>query len=170
MNLGFVATNAGDTISLATLPLDPVALGQRLGTMATIFERYRIVSLRIKYRTSLPTVFQGFLAMGVHDDATSATVPTTQTQVINYRCSAEAPIWKDFSLVYTPVDSTKWYYCNADAANDLRFVQPAVLYYIGTTSVGNYSTGTLTGLASSAVGLVEMDFIYDFVGATSISD
>jgi hypothetical protein len=172
MDLAFVATNGSAVIPLLSIPLDPVSLGARLNVASTIYERFRIVKITIRYVPSLPTTFQGRLVMGVHDDATSPVVPTTEQQVLNFRCSKQTNVYKQMSFRYQPVDTNRWFYCNADSVNDLRFTQPGVLFTIGTQTVQmfNSTTAAALPLLSGAVGTIQCDFVYAFCGRSFISD
>jgi len=172
-----VATGAGGIVTLVTSPLDPVSVGDRPGSVSAAFERFRIAKIVAHYKSFLSSTANGSLTMGIHDDAVASTAPSTSDHVLNFRTSVEFDVWKDSSMTYVPVDTSKWYYVNADSVNDPRFTQPAVLYLIGTNTLPitlpvstTGTTVTFPVFASANIGQVVIEYHYVFDGASLVRD
>lgn len=171
--LHVIVTSGSGNVTFASLPLDPVSVGDRPTSLAGAFERYRILRMAIHYRAFAPSTFTGTFLFGVHDD-TASSGPTAPDQVLNLRNSREVSVWKDASISYVPIDKNKWYYCNAESGGDPRFVTQAVLYY-GTSTIvsipgnaaGTYSTAVAAGVN---IGEFTLEYHYVFDGATIVGD
>lgn len=112
------------------IPLKPARINDRVAYFGSLFSRYRYNSLRIEYRALITTTTPGGLALGLLDDADEQNYTgniTTPDQVNNLRVSNENAIWKNFSLMWTPVDPKKWYYTNTSAEPE-RFTVPVTLF------------------------------------------
>jgi len=172
-----VAIN-GPTLATIAVKLDPVSLGDRPLIVAAAFERYRIVKISIKFRSSTPSTVSGHLYMGVHDDSASTAVqPSTGDQVLNLRTSSSFNVWKDNTITYVPIDKERWYYVNPESTSgDSRLVTQATLYIASAPSgfafpVADTPPTTVYALNYVAsLGEVDVEYHYVFDGASIIAD
>jgi hypothetical protein len=140
-------------------------LGDRIASVAGNFTRFRIKSLRLQYKSILPTTAGGLLTYGILDDAvnsiSNAESPTSRDQILNLRRATEGALWRNTSLSWRPLDLQKWYYIgttNNTTTGADRFEAPATLYWLITD--GNYSTAP-----TSVVGLIDVQYVIEFSGA-----
>jgi hypothetical protein len=125
------------------------------------------------FRSNCPSTFAGQITMGVHDDATASVAPGNIDQVLNLRVSRQEDAWKDFSLDYVPVDQNRWYYINADAVGDSRFIFQGTLYVISSAiTLPANAAGTVTNPTVNIfnVGSITVEYHYVFDGATNTND
>lgn len=171
-----VFTNSSGNIVLVSKNLDPVSIGDRAAVLAGAFERYRILSVNVFFRTTVPSTVCGTFAMGIHDDAGTGVVPSSPDQIMNYRSSRLNPVWKDGTISYVPIDKMRWYYTNSDSVGDPRFVTQAVFYLMSDASdpinLPANIAGTLmiANYASQQVGVLVAEYHYVFDGPTRIAD
>jgi hypothetical protein len=97
-----------------------------------------------------------YVGLGILDDYSGeGDAPANLSGVVNMRCSATSmPGTIDPTYIYyTPLDKSKWYYCNSTSStSDPRFNIPASLYGATNTS------------AATQV-FVELDYTLVFAGA-----
>jgi hypothetical protein len=170
-NLLLLTTGSNGVLSGVASPLDPVSVGDRPANVAASFERFRICRMVFHFRSNLPSTSAGILAMGVHDDATNSVTTIGVNDILNFRNSVEFDCWKDQSIEYIPMDRSKWYYCNADTVNDLRFVQPAVFYIASGNALVLPTSTTGTSVTfpvfnTYEVGQVTIEYHYSFDGSS----
>jgi hypothetical protein len=145
-------------VSLSTSPstlviLTPLAqLGARANALSSVFSRYRINRLIIRFLATQS--LGGNAVLGVVDDATvEGDAPTTPQDVLECRCSAIAMGNETVPVIFnwSPVDRSKWYYTFTGASgSDPRLTVAATLYAAST------NTSTVD---------VEIDFDVTFKGA-----
>lgn len=168
-----VTGNAGGTaVALTTLTLSLNNFGDRPVAVGAAFLRWRIKSLQFSYRSNLGSAATssgigtandvGLLTMGVADDAdNTSTAITTRDQILNFRKAVEKQIWKDLNLSWSPIDKSKWYYITSESSSsDARFVTPGTLAFIGTNC--NFA-------ASQAIGFIDVRYVLEFSGASTIA-
>jgi hypothetical protein len=168
-------TNSSGAVGFSTIKLDPLSLSDRPAAVAAAFQRYRIVRMVLRFRSSLPSNVAGHVYTGVIDDASDTTAITTGDQVLNLRTSQSSDVWKDHTLIFTPVDPSKWYYINAESStSDQRFITQAT-FAIGSSQITIY--GQTTGSpeivplpVSVPVAEVDVDYHYVFDGATIVTN
>jgi len=169
-----LTTNGSGVIALAAQKLDPISVGDRPAVVSAAFERYRILRIDLHWRSALASTISGALTLGVHDDAVATNAPSTPDGILNFRTSRTNDVWKDFTLSYSPVDASKWYYINPDTVGDPRFVTQAVLYYMSDTLrvFGLDSTGAFAQapFESFVAGNIVIEYHYLFDGATNVAD
>jgi hypothetical protein len=138
--------------------LDPVAFGDRVASVAGNFTRFRIKSLRLQFKSILPSTAGGLLTYGLLDDITNAdTLPTNRDQILNLRRATEGALWRNTSLSWQPLDPQKWYYVSdGNATTGDRFGVPSSLHWLIT----DYSTSIV-----GAVGLIDVQYAIEFSGA-----
>jgi len=73
----------------------------RLDAFASIFELYRLASLRVEYRAAVGTTVNGMVHIGIDFDANDT--PTTTAGVAGLNPVMSIPVWKD-SQMSVPVD------------------------------------------------------------------
>jgi hypothetical protein len=118
-----------------------------VGTVSTVFTRFRIKNLRFSYRNFVGSTQAGMITYGVLDDDAAiggtSYIPNTRDQILNLRRSCETNVWKNNSLQWSPLDKSKWYYTNSDEAaiGDDRFTVPGTLVALVTNEGGSASTG-----------------------------
>jgi hypothetical protein len=138
--------------------ISPASFGVRAAAMGTLFSRFRVKYLRIKFiSTSNPAISS---VLGILDDSSVAEgdAPTTSGGVLELRCSGSSlsNATVPTQLLWRPTDPKKWYYCySGQSGSDPRLFNCGVLY--GATP----STG------SSAV-ILEIDFCLVFKGAVDV--
>jgi len=161
------SSNASGVVTIINQKLDPLTVGDRPAVLAGIFERYKIVKMVLRWRSSVPTTVGGHIYAGVHDDANStSTTVTTADQVLNLRTSNSSDAFKDFTLNYVPVDQDKWYYVQAESSNsDPRFITQSTLYLVSSPLVAVGGTWD-----SLPVGEIDVTYHYVFDGATIVAD
>jgi hypothetical protein len=147
-----VFSQATSTTPAAFIVLAPSQLGPRATALATVFSRFRVNSVIIKFMETT----SGFqTVLGIVDDAsgTEGDAPSSFGGVLETRCSALAfgaqtvPTY----LEWRPVDKSKWYYCTSGATgSDPRLVFPAISF------VASSGTGSISA---------EVDFNVTFKGA-----
>jgi len=174
MQIASVSSDVTGFLPTATLNLDPATVGDRLTIASTIFERYRIKSIRLTFKSSAPSNYGGRLTMGVQDDASSGTVPkATDDEILNLRCSNTELIHKDQTVVFTPVDPKKWYYCSSDGAPTDRFTVQAALNYGNNQtpfSLSNINSNVFdtVSVTSTVLGRIIMEYVYVFQGNVTL--
>jgi hypothetical protein len=154
------ATSGGEAEN--SLLLNPVAFGDRVGSVADNFVRFRIKSLRLQFKSILPSTAGGLLTYGILDDIVdSTTLPTNRDQILNLRRATEGALWRNTSLTWRPLDPQKWYYVSGgDTGSTARFENPASLHWLIT----DYSTSIV-----GAVGLIDVQYAIEFSGAAVTS-
>jgi len=169
-----VSTSATGTLVGQSTGLSPINVSDRPAVVAGAFIRYRISWIRFSWKSRLPSTVAGKFYMGVSDD--DVALATTADQVLNYRCSRECDVWKDCSLMYTPVDKKRWAYCRVEGSADARLIQFASFTLVGDGNpLGVFeapATGSavLAPLAAQVVGTVDIEYSYVFDGATNVPD
>lgn len=175
MTLFSVSTNSSGLVVEAQTFFNPVTIGDRPGSVAAAFNRYRVIALRFIWRSRCPSDVGGKMYLGVSDDVVLS--PTTANQILNFRTSAEVDIWKDSSIVYTPVDP-RWAYLRPESSNsDVRFTNFGTFCLIGDgTALSILSAPATAGnavispLASALVGTVDLEYHFVYDGATDDAD
>jgi len=149
------------------------SLGDRVATAGTMFLRYRIKSLVFQFRSALPVVTAGAVALGIADDTavTSASLTTPQ-QVIALRTSRMAHPYQNVSLRWSPIDKQKWFFLNPESsAADARWTNPCTVFVVHSDTIGFWSTSsTFTALTNgSAVYAYDIHYVVEFEGATTVA-
>jgi len=141
-------TNASGTNIFAGVTsfyaFDPVNIGGRVSTAASIFTRFRIISATVEYVPAVGSTSGGSLAFAILDDiGTTAEESgiTSYATAIQLRRSRSCTTWKKTVLNYNPVDRTKWYYCTTDSG-DSRFEIPFTLVCFGMELADSTVYGT----------------------------
>jgi hypothetical protein len=124
--------------------------------MAALFQRYRIKNLKAKYIPGCSTTTVGTLCFGFVDDDNPSSTVLTGDQILNLRLGCETSPWKNRTLSYRPIDSSKWYYTLG--GND-RFVTQAT--FVAATGIA------LT--PSTTLGDFDLEGDIEFEGATLVS-
>jgi len=133
--------NAGLTTAPQNLlSFNPQGLGSRSTNMATIFSRYRIKYVRIKWLSTNGTTASS-IALGVLDDASGSEgdAPINLGDVAELRASSTIVGNTTVPQLFTwePVDRRLWYATYSGATgSDPRFSIPGVLYLAATGAVG----------------------------------
>lgn len=159
--------------------INPTNLGDRVITAASMFLRYRIKSLIFQIRSVLNFTMDGDHAFGVADD-TQITTPTISTavQVIALRVSRMIKTNQNLSLRWTPIDKSKWYYCNSESVGvDDRFVDPCTLNWITSNPVKYWPTNVAPPGPSAPIFLqnnsvaytLDIHYVIEFEGATVVA-
>lgn len=138
--------------------LSPFSLGARSSALAGVFSRYRVKAAILKFAASSGGTGTSLTsALGILDEPTGeGDAPGNLSATLELRCSASYLFGQTQNsyVMYTPVDKTKWYYCNTGATgSDGRLVFPAAIYVAGA------GAGTLT---------VEIDYTLVFAGADDV--
>jgi len=124
------------TFSTTTSPsglinFNPSNFGARATSFNAQFSRYRFKYIMIKWFT--PVSAGGVSTVGVVDDNSSATAPTTLASVAE--CRVAATNWSQETipteLVWKPTGN-EWYYC-VGASGDNRLVLSGAAYVAATT-------------------------------------
>jgi hypothetical protein len=155
------ASVTAGSVSLG-LVFHPANFGGRSSNLATIFSRFRFLSVAMRFLSNVNGATQSSTVMaGVLDDAsgTEGDAPTSPAGVLEQRCSAlvlqNQTVPVDF--IWRPVDRNLWYATTTGSStSDPRLVFPGVLYY------GNANA------ASAATVQVELDWEISFKGATDV--
>jgi hypothetical protein len=173
--LAAISTSATGTINLVTVELDPLSLTGRLAAVAGAFNRWRFKWIKFHFISRLSSDFIGLVTMGVSDDVNTA-APSTRDNVLNFRTSKEVDCWKDMTMIWTPVDPSKWYYLRLEASNsDDRLVRPAVFYLTGDNTAVSFpsavtTTLSLAPLISTQVGTLDIEYMAVYDGASNDAD
>jgi len=141
-------TNASGTNIFAGVTsfytFDPVNIGGRVSTAASIFTRFRVLSATVEYVPSVGSTSGGSLALAILDDVgTSAEESgiTSYATAIQLRRSVSMTTWRNQTLFYRPVDRNKWYYVTTDSG-DSRFEIPFTLVCFGMSLADSTIYGT----------------------------
>jgi hypothetical protein len=111
--------------------LVPNFFGARATAFGSVFSRFRIKAMNIRFMQAVTGGTQVPTVVGVLDDTnSSSTLPTTGSDVLELRSSAFAQPGQTIpcNVLYTPVDKTKWYYIGAPTGTDNRLAVPGFLY------------------------------------------
>jgi hypothetical protein len=151
-----VVSSAGSGAIDYQLLVTPAALGDRIAGISNYYERFRFNWLRFELRSKQPTTEAGTVITAVSDDCNNPVTAPTQAQLLDFRTVMEKHIYMDQVLKWSPVDRSKWYYCQSAAGEPSidRFVYPCS-YYVGGDSFGS----------SSAIGSLDLHYSITFEGA-----
>jgi len=133
----FSTLNSTTTTPNVALFVTPTSFGARSGAVSTVFSRYRIKELIIRFMPN-STGTAAIAALGVLDDVnTSSVLPTNYQAITELRCSATQfeGVTVEKTLTWSPIDKSKWYYTTADTVGDPRFSVPAVIYCAASATV-----------------------------------
>jgi len=155
-----VTTVTTGVISNQVMTLSPLSIGDRPAAMAALFQRYKFRNLKATYRSATGTTTAGNLIMGFIDDVDPANTNPTADQILNLRRSAEFAVFKDHTVTWSPVDSSRWYYTATDGSA-LRFQIACALTWISDVAT------SLTSVSTVGVIDLEGDIVFD--GATLVS-
>lgn len=147
--------------ALADFPLVPASFGSRVVSIASAFDRWRILKLNlcpISYSVAEVTGGPAVTAVGIADDPDL--VPTTFVDIVNLRSSA---IWAIGTIVsgsnlltWSPVDPRKEFFTSLPSGSDIRLQAPGSvnLWYNGTVAqtIGFTMYYTIEFVGSSSVG------------------
>lgn len=145
------------------IALRPAVLADRIANMAALYSKYRLMNMRITFKSVLASTYSGSIALGVLDDAPLSNYTgniLTFDQVVNLRRSQDSNVWKDFSFTWRTLDGSKWYDTNT-SGSDVRFTTPATLF--GAVSVN--TAGPTVGLV---IGTVRLEYRIQFSGAIPV--
>jgi hypothetical protein len=142
--------------------MNPVDIGDRPQAMASLFQRYRIKNLTAKYIPGCASTTAGTLCFGFVDDDNLTTGVLTGDQILNLRKGCETSVHKNRTLRYTPLDRSKWYYTQQNAAgtapNDRFTVQSSFVF---ATGIG--------ATPSTVLGDFDLEGDMEFAGATLLA-
>jgi len=152
--------------AIETVSLNPTSVGDRVGSVANNFVRYRIKSLRLSYVTMQPSSSSALFTFGIQDDIPPSgggtEVPTNRDQILNLRRATETTIWRNRSLGWSPLDRSKWYYVTpTQGLSEDRFSTQATVYYLITENAG--------GGEGPGLGFIDVQYVIEFSGATLTS-
>lgn len=123
------------------IDLGPDALSGRLGYIAAIYARWKLLHANIYYSGYCPTSVAGSFAMGIYDDP-DGTPPTDLAGVMQLVGGTTAPVWSPEIRLDTFRDNTdEWYYTDAGVTvPDERFSNTATLCceLLGQAASTNY--------------------------------
>lgn len=91
-----------------------------LSTLASSFEKYRWLRLRILYKTSQSALVSGFVAMAPEFDVLDEN-PTSKEELYAYKDLTRGPVWKDFSVEIALKDmrTYPWYFVRNEQNRDI---------------------------------------------------
>jgi len=140
------------------LQIYPTNLGSRASVLATVYSRFRVKALLIKFTITGNSGAANTGAVGILDDNIGeGDTPTSLTGVMALRSSASFLNGQtEYSrIMYLPLDKKKWYYTNAGASgSDGRLVIPGTIF---GASVGSSNC------------TVELDYTLVYAGADNIA-
>lgn len=126
-----------------------------LGRQATLFNRFRIVSARLRYVPFVPTSTPGRIVMAFNGD-TDDNAPTTVAQVTQYQNSVEAPLWREVA-------------CNMPTSAQREYVVSGGNYSGLPTAPGLFLVATDQATASTSVGSLYLDYTVQFWSRAAFS-
>jgi hypothetical protein len=145
-----------------TLVMTPSVLGDRVGIVSQIFTRFKFNSLRFMLRSKLPVTAVGTTVHGVLDDDNPATT-LSQPAILDFRTSQERHSFSDQTLVWTPIDRTKWYYVSG--SSDGRFTNPCT--YVWNADDPGTGSGVPQGLP---IASLDIAYSITFEGANPVGE
>lgn len=151
----------GSAFAVAAVDLSPLSsggsgiyglVGTWLGRQATLYNRYRYVSCRLRYVPFVPTSTPGRVVLSYNSD-NDDTIPTTITQVTQYQNAVEAPAWRDVSTSYLPTHQKEFVVTTGSGANAAGLPARPGVFVVGTDSGAG---------SSGSVGSLYLDYTVQF--------
>jgi len=113
--VGTLQTASGLFNLLASYVINPSngALFPWLSALASRYESYLFHSLKVEFRTELPTSAAGYMML-VPDFNTTDPPPTSKSQAMQYQSMISGPLWQNYEIQFKREDlqKRKSYYCN----------------------------------------------------------
>lgn len=159
----------GSAFAVSAVDLSPMGAGGSgvyglsgtwLGRQATLYNRYRYVSCRLRFVPFVPTSTPGRVVLSYNSD-NDDTVPTTIAQVTQYQNAVEAPVWRDVSTSYMPTHQKEFVVTTAASANAAGLPSRPGVFVVGTDS----GAGT-----SNSVGSLYLDYTVQFWSRASFAN
>lgn len=122
--------------------------GTWLGRQSTLFNRYRFLSLRLRFVPFVSTSTAGRVTIGWNGDYND-TQPSTVNQVSQYQNSVESPIWREIG-------------CNMLAPSIREFAVSSTPANGMPIQAGVFEVVTDQGTAGANVGSLYIDYVVEF--------